>query len=123
MWWSETSIPNVAVEFQNNSDQIIVGKDKKLIYPGTKFYLVGTLKPKVNTTIKYSADHVPSDKTTSNFIERAFVQDYVTRVTFTVESLKNAYNVVPDLRNPHLEIGLSVDLTWQYGIDQDIPIQ
>ncbi len=114
---------NVAVEFQNNSDQIIVGKDKKLIYPGTKFYLVGTLKPKVNTTIKYSADHVPSDKTTSNFIERAFVQDYVTRVSFKVESLKNAYNVIPDLRNPHLEIGLSVDLTWQYGINQDITIK
>lgn len=113
----------VAVEFQNNSDKIIVGKDKKLIYPGTKFYLVGTLKPKANTTIKYSADHVPTGKTTNDVIERAFVQDYVTRVTFTVESLKNAYNVVPDLRNPHLEIGLSVDLTWQYGINQDITIQ
>ena len=113
----------VAVEFQNNSGKIIVGKDKKLIYPGTKFYLVGTLKPKSNTSTKYSADHLPSGKTTNDFIERAFVQDYVTRVTFTVESLKNAYNVVPDLRNPHLEIGLSVDLTWQYGIDQDIPIQ
>lgn len=113
----------VAVEFQNNSDKIIVGKDKKLIYPGTKFYLVGTLKPKANTTIKYSADHVPTGKTTDNVIERAFVQDYVTRVTFKVESLKNAYNVVPDLRNPHLEIGLSVDLTWQYGINQDITIQ
>ena len=113
----------VAVEFQNNSEEIIVGKDKKLIYPGTKFYLVGTLKPKSNTTTKYSADHLPSGKTTNDFIERAFVQDYVTRVTFTVESLKNAYNVVPDLRNPHLEIGLSVDLTWEYGIYQDIPIQ
>ena len=113
----------VAVEFQNNSDKIIVGKDKKLIYPGTKFYLVGTLKPKSNTAIKYSSDHVPSGKTTNDVIERAFVQDYVTRVTFKVESLKNAYNVVPDLRNPHLEIGLSVDLTWQYGINQDIIIQ
>lgn len=114
---------NVAVEFQNNSDQIIVGKDKKLIYPGTKFYLVGTLKPKANTTIKYSEDHLPTGKTKNDVIERAFVQDYVTRVTFTVESLRNAYNVVPDLRNPHLEIGLSVDLTWQYGITQDITIQ
>lgn len=120
----DTDLDNVtiAVEFSNNSNQIIVGKDKKLIYPGTKFYLVGMLKPKQNTAVKYKADHLPTGKTTDAAIERAFVQDYVTRVKFTVESLKNAYNVLPDLRNPRLEIGLSVDLTWQYGITQNIDI-
>ncbi|MBE6259619.1 MAG: hypothetical protein E7107_02170 [Prevotella sp.] len=113
----------IAVEFTNNTTVTIVGKDKKLIYPGTKFYLVGTLQPYKNTSVKYQASHLPTGKTTNDVINRAFVQDYTTKVTFNVKSLENAYNVVPDLRNPHLEIGLSVDLTWVSGITQTIDIQ
>lgn len=113
----------IAVEFQNNSEQIIVGKDKKLIYPGTKFYLVGKLKPYNNNGVKYKSSHLPTGKTTASDITRAFVQDYTTKVTFRVHDLKKAYNVVPDLRNPNLEIGVSVDLTWQDGITQTIDIQ
>lgn len=113
----------IAVEFQNNSEQIIVGKDKKLIYPGTKFYLVGILKPFNNNDVKYKSSHLPTGKTTDNLIKRAFVQDYTTKVTFNVHDLKKAYNVVPDLRNPNLEIGVSVDLNWAEGITQTIEIQ
>lgn len=113
----------IAVEFQNNSEQIIVGKDKKLIYPGTKFYLVGILKPFNNNDVKYKSSHLPTGKTTNNLIKRAFVQDYTTKVTFNVHDLKKAYNVVPDLRNPNLEIGVSVDLNWAEGITQTIEIQ
>ena len=32
-----------------------------------------------------------------------------------LKDLKKAYNVIPDLTAPQLELGLSVDLTWQQG--------
>ena len=32
------------------------------------------------------------------------------------ESLKSAYNVIPDLRSPKLEFGLSVNLEWKEGL-------
>jgi len=31
--------------------------------------------------------------------------------------------MLPDLRAPQLEIGLSVDLTWETGITQNIEIE
>ena len=105
----------IAIEFENAGNQIIVGKGNELIYPGTRFYLLGTLKPNKNTTQKYVG--------TENFIKKAFVQDYITTANFTVESFKNAYHTLPDLRTPSLEIGLSVDLTWKPGITQGITIE
>ena len=49
---------------------------------------------------------------------QVFLQDYITTAKLTIgeNSLKNAYNVVPDLRSPKLELGLSVDLKWEKGI-------
>ena len=105
----------IAIEFENAGNQIIVGKDNELIYPGTRFYLIGTLRPYNNDTQKYIG--------TENLIKKAFVQDYITTANFTVESFKNAYHTLPDLRTPSLEIGLSVDLTWKSGISQNIIIQ
>lgn len=107
---------SIAVEFENKSGKTIVGKDNQLIYPNTKFYLVGVLKPDANTTQKYST------ATDSPVIKKAFVQDYVTTANFTVNSFQNAYNCLPDLRVPHLEIGMSVDLNWKTGITQGITI-
>ena len=106
---------HIAIEFENAGNQIIVGKDNELIYPGTRFYLLGTLKPFDNTQQKYVG--------TDNAIKKAFVQDYVTTAKFTVQSFKNAYHTLPDLRTPSLEIGLSVDLTWKTGITQNITIE
>jgi hypothetical protein len=53
-----------------------------------------------------------------NSINQVFKQDYITTAKLTIgaNSLKKAYNVVPDLRSPKLELGLSVDLTWEKGI-------
>ena len=105
----------IAIEFENAGNQIIVGKDNELIYPGTRFYLLGTLKPFDNTQQKYVGTETP--------IKKAFVQDYITTANFTVKSFKNAYHTLPDLRTPSLEIGLSVDLTWKTGIPFDITIE
>ena len=110
----------IAVEFENRSGKTFIGKDKELIYPDTKFYLIGTLHPDKNTTQTYDGNPASA---TNPAIKKAFVKDYVTTAHFKVSSLANAYNIMPDLRTPHLEIGLSVDLTWQTGITQEITIQ
>ena len=86
-----------AVELQNNGDDFM-GADG-VVAKGCKFYLVGELK---------AADATK----TSNMV---FKQDYVTKANCTIKSLANAYNCIPDLRAPKMELGLSVDLTWESG--------
>ena len=106
----QKGVVKIVLEFQNNSEKDIVGYDNQLIYPGCKFYLVGTLDPrKTNNAI--------------TTINQAIKQDYTTTARLKIESLKYAYNVLPDLTMPKLEMGLSVDLTWQQGIDQNVIIE
>lgn len=94
---------NFALEFTNNSSQAFYGKDG-LVPVGGKFYLVGQL----------SADGSHA---------KVFEKDHYTKATVTINSLKNAYNCIPDLRSPKLELGLSVDLTWVEGLSQNVTIQ
>ena len=67
----------------------------------------------------------PED-TKSNFpargVTRVFIQDYTTKANFTINSLKNAYVTIPDLRASKLQLGLSVDLTWQSGLIFNVDI-
>ena len=109
------AIVKIALEFENKSNQTIVGYNNQLIYPKTKFYLVGTLDPWKNETQKYDS--------TGPVIKKAFVQDYTTTANMVIKNLKNAYNTMPDLQAPQLEMGLSVDLSWKTGITQKIEIQ
>lgn len=111
----------IAVEFMNNSNKTIVGRKddtgkSMLIYPGTKFYLIGKLDPSINTDKYYNGS-------TTELIKKAFVQDYYTTANFLVEDFKKAYNMLPDMRKPKLEIGMSVDLTWNKGIEQNVEIE
>ena len=99
---------NFAVEFLNNSGKDFVGKDG-IIPNGCKFYLIGQLD--IN---KLSAEN--------KIIDQIFKQDYVTEVIAKVGSLRNAYNVIPDLRAPKLELGLSVDLTWQQANTYEVDL-
>ena len=108
------AVTKFAVEFVNNSGEWFAGKDGQIIYPGTKFYLVGVFDPWLNETVKYVG--------TDTLIKKSFVQDYVTTAQLTINSLKNAYNTLPDLRAPQLELGLSIDLNWEQGITQTIII-
>lgn len=94
---------NFALEFVNNSPSAFKGVDG-IVPVGGKFYLVGRL---TNTAAHHNV----------------FFQDHNTIATVTINSLKNAYNCVPDLRAPKLELGLSVDLEWQEGLKQDVTIE
>ena len=94
---------NFALEFVNNSPSAFQGVDGIVPVRG-KFYLVGRL---TNTAAHHNV----------------FFQDHNTIATVTINSLRNAYNCVPDLRAPKLELGLSVDLKWEEGLKQDVTIE
>lgn len=125
---ANTSI-NIALEFVNTGNDFC-GVDHNVIPAGTKFYLVAQLDPNPNTTYKEqdpeNTTHDPDDEwnATDNVIKQVIKQDYVTIVNLTIgaNSLKKAYNVVPDLRSPKLEFGLSVDLHWRAGITFDVEL-
>lgn len=100
---------NVAIELTNNSGVAFRGFDG-IIPAGGKFYLVGQLDPK--------------DHNVTNVANPAvFMSDYMTTMNLTIKSLKSAYNTIPDLRSTKLQLGLSVDLEWQKGIQFDVEIK
>lgn len=116
-------VVNVALEFVNNSGQDFHGFDG-IVKAGCKFYMVATLNPTENKT-----DEVTGVTLTGN---KVFKQDFKTIANFTIGAgspdgnhdgqsdtpggFANAYTTIPDLRTPELELGFSVDLTWQSGI-------
>lgn len=99
---------NVAIELTNNSGVAFRGFDG-IIPAGGKFYLVGKLEPKTKELTGVTNPAV-------------FMSDYKTTLNLTITSLKNAYNTIPDLRSTKLQLGLSVDLEWQTGIQFDVNI-
>ena len=104
----------IALEFTNEGNDFY-GIDHNLIPAGTKFYLVAELKPSNDDEEKTNA--VTGENNPDN-LNQVFKQDYITTANLTIgeTSLQNAYNVIPDLRSPKLEFGLSVDLKWKKGI-------
>lgn len=92
---------NIVMEFLNNSGQRFDGKSC-VIYPDTKFYLIGKADPLEAS----SAGAAPEA------VGRVFTQDYVTTINTKVESLANAYNVLPDLIGGRLELGIELVSSW-----------
>ena len=118
---------NIAIELENNSKAEFYGVDGK-IAKGQKFYLIGKLDPNDNTGTISNANNITwTDEDKSNIpareVTRVFIQDYTTKAIFTINSLKNAYVTIPDLRASKLQLGLSVDLTWQNGLTFEVPIE
>lgn len=117
----EREAVRVAVELTNNSGVDFRGYDG-MIYNGAKFYLVATLDPEASTGITQPTD----GNGNSLNIHRVIRQDFVTKATLTINQaggqsgLGNAYNTLPDLRNPKLSLGMSVDLAWQTGLTFDV---
>jgi len=90
---------NIILEFENKTGSAFTGKDG-IIYPGTKFYLIGQVNP--------------TGKGTGDIAGRVFTQNYTTEVTmkFNETSLAYAYNVMPNLLAPRLEIGIQLVSKW-----------
>ena len=114
----------VAVELLNNG-AAFEGADG-IVPKGGKFYLIAELAP--SNGIGYSP----------GTMDQVFKQDYKTIVTFTIKTglsktadsfnsttgntigLGAAHNLIPDFRTPQLELGLSVDMTWQPGLQFNV---
>lgn len=103
----------VAVELVNKTGIDFYGKDG-MIPAGGKFYLVGLLNPDDTTTGAVTG--------ASTTINRVFLKDYTTKANLTIKDLKNAYNVIPDLRSTAISVGLAVNLEWQTGITFNVEI-
>ena len=93
-----------ALEMKNTSGIAFCGKDG-IVPAGGTFYLFGEISTK--------------DQTETNYV---FEQDHKTVANVTINSLKSAYNCIPDMRSPKLELGLSVDLTWEQGLVDNVTI-
>lgn len=103
----------VVVELENNSGVDFVGANG-VVPAGGKFYMVGKLE-------SAKAD-VQETSETVNPGKRVFYPDYTTTARLTIRNLAKAYNTIPDLRTPSLELGLSVDLNWVSGKVYDIEL-
>ena len=94
----------IALEFKNNSGMDFRGKGG-VIYQGTKFYLMGKINP--SDYNPQSSASVPNEVKT-----RVFTRDYVTTVSTKVETLANAYNVLPNMLGGRLELGVELVPNW-----------
>ena len=87
----------IILEFENNTGTSFTGKDG-VVYPGTRFYLIGVVDP--------------AGKGMGDYAGRVFTQDYTTTMSMNVTSLANAYTCMPDLLAPRLEIGVQIVTHW-----------
>jgi hypothetical protein len=90
----------VALELTNNSGVKFKGLGGDILN-GTKFYLVGEIDPEI-----FKED----DRT--EIRDRVFTQDYTTTLNIKVSGLEKAYNVVPNLLSPRLEMGIELTPKW-----------
>ena len=107
---TNSEVANFALEFVNNTGEDFVGHDG-IVPAGGKFYLVGQL----------TTDPTTGGNNKAN--DYIFEQDHTTVANVTISSLKSAYNCIPDLRTPGLELGLSVNLEWESGLVNDVTIE
>ena len=90
----------VVLEFINNSGTDFEGIGGK-VYSGTKFYLAAEIDP---------SDFSEDPRT--EIRDRVFTQDYTTTLNMKVTGLAKAYNVVPNLLSPRLELGIELVTKW-----------
>ena len=100
---------NIILEFENNSDTDFYGANNGIIYRGTKFYLTGKVRRPTSATYDYE--------------KRVFTQDFTTTLSMKVESLEKAYNVLPDVLAPSLEVGIQITKKWTQSTTTVVELQ
>ena len=146
---ADQNVVNIALEFKNGTGSDFYG-NANLVRDGGYFYLVGQLDLSNLTDAQKDAirDEYPvntdengyrypplkqqhtdaggsaseAHKYDNHQVLRVFMQDFMTEANFTINSLKNAYTTVPDLRAVEMKFGLSVDLVWKKGASFDVPL-
>lgn len=99
-----------ALEFKNTTGRSIPCQQGEIL-PRCKFYLAGVLDPPAGVTL-------PSGEV----IYSVFSRDHKTTVTVAVEGVRNAYNTVPDLHSPQLEIGVVTEMKWNQLTPQSVEL-
>ena len=98
----------VVLEFINNSESDFEGLDGTVL-KGTKFYLVALIDPAE-----------ASSGATAATVGRVFTQDCTTTLNMKVTGLSKAYNVVPNLLSPRLELGIELVSQWASTTPEEI---
>lgn len=112
----ESALGNVihfAIELENASTSSFVGATG-IVLPGSKFYLLGQL----------DLDSLSDEARTIQGVKRMKVFEKYNKTTVSVKmvSLKDAYTIIPDLRQPQLQLGLIVDFDWEQATPTNVPI-
>ena len=107
------SMVYVTVELENNMGDFYGAEG--LIPKGSRFYLVGQLDPNASAGV-----NKPSG--TAETLDHVFIKDHTTIANFTITSLQNAYNHIPDMRTSKINVGLAVDLKWESGITFNVDL-
>ena len=110
---AEQSKVYVTVELENNMGDFYGAEG--LIPAGSRFYLVGELDPNASAGV-----NKPSG--TAETLDHVFIKDHTTIANFTITSLQNAYNHIPDMRTSKINVGLAVDLKWESGITFNVDL-
>lgn len=98
-----------ALEFRNTTG-ITRRCQQGDILPWCRFYLAGVLSPSDRT----------EPQSSSVSLNSVFSRDHKTRVTVKVDGLRSAYNTIPDLHSPQLEIGVVAEMKWSQITPQSI---
>lgn len=98
---------DIVLEFMNNGDAFT--GEGGIVHQNTKFYLVGQIWPE------------PEKASQGDYFTRVFTKDYKTKVKLNIQSLKHAYNVIPDLKTATYSIKVdNVAITpWSDGGSQN----
>ena len=98
---------DIVLEFKNKGDAFT--GEGGIVHPNTKFYLVGQIWPE------------PEKSSQGDYFTRVFTKDYRTIVKLNIQSLKHAYNVIPDLKTATYSIKVdNVAITpWSDGGSQN----
>ncbi len=100
-----------ALEFQNKTNYTTyTGAGGCQIPPGQHFYLAGIL--------------IFSERTDNSgqSLGSVFVRDHVTQVKASFTSLKAAYDVLPDLTDPQLQLGVQAEFGWNLSTPTTVPV-
>lgn len=99
-----------ALEFRNDSGAAFYGANGCIVPAGGKFYLVGIMEITKLTPAQRGG------------IDCVLLQDHVTRLSVSVNSLAKAYNTIPELRDPQLEIGVVTRMDWVQSTPTEVPM-
>ena len=92
---------NIILEYENTSDELTFKCVDGIVYPHTRFYLIGKVEALKGAKV-----------TESEETHQVFTKDYITTVNMTVTSLAKAYNVLPNLLGGGLELGVELTTKW-----------